>query len=53
MRTVFTILFLIGAAAMTGAPVLAKTHTVEMTAVEKDVVVDGEGTTYAAWTFNG
>ena len=53
MRTVFTILFLIGTAAMTGAPVLAKTHTVEMTAVEKDVVVDGEGTTYAAWTFNG
>jgi len=39
--------------AMTGMPVLAKTHTVDMTAVEKDVVIDGAGTTYAAWTFNG
>jgi nitrite reductase (NO-forming) len=36
-----------------GGTVQAATHTVEMTAVEKDVVVDGDGTIYAAWTFNG
>jgi nitrite reductase (NO-forming) len=30
----------------------AKTLKVEMTAVETDVVIDGEGTTYSAWTFN-
>jgi nitrite reductase (NO-forming) len=53
MRTAVVILFLAGATALAGPPVQAKTHTVEMTAVEKDVVVDGEGTTYAAWTFNG
>ena len=34
-------------------PVFAKTHDVAMTAVEKEVVIDGEGTTYKAWTFNG
>ncbi|MBX3235432.1 MAG: multicopper oxidase domain-containing protein [Nitrospiraceae bacterium] len=34
------------------AAVEAKTVKVEMTAVETDVVVDGEGTTYSAWTFN-
>ena len=33
--------------------VMAKTHEVAMTAVEKEVVIDGEGTTYKAWTFNG
>ena len=32
---------------------MAKTHEVAMTAVEKEVVIDGEGTTYKAWTFNG
>jgi nitrite reductase (NO-forming) len=31
----------------------AKTVNIEMTAVETDVVIDGEGTTYKAWTFNG
>jgi nitrite reductase (NO-forming) len=31
---------------------LAKTHEVQMTAVETQVVIDGEGTTYSAWTFN-
>jgi nitrite reductase (NO-forming) len=30
----------------------AKTVKVEMTAVETQVIVDGEGTTYSAWTFN-
>ena len=31
----------------------AKKVTVELTAVETDVVIDGKGTTYKAWTFNG
>lgn len=31
---------------------LAKTHEVRMTAVEKEVVIDGGGTKYKAWTFN-
>ena len=31
----------------------AKTVKVEIKAVETDVVIDGEGTTYKAWTFNG
>ncbi len=53
MRTVFVILCLSVGMLLIGQPVLAKTHTVEMTAVEKDVVIDGDGTTYAAWTFNG
>ena len=35
------------------APVQAKTHDVKFTAMETDVVVDGNGTTYKAWTFNG
>jgi nitrite reductase (NO-forming) len=35
------------------SPVDAKTHEVKMTAVEKNVVVEGGGETYAAWTFNG
>ncbi len=30
----------------------AKTVKVDMTAVEAEVVIDGEGTTYNAWTFN-
>ena len=53
MRTVSVILCLGVGMLLMGQPVLAKTHTVEMTAVEKEVVIDGEGTTYAAWTFNG
>jgi nitrite reductase (NO-forming) len=35
------------------SPVVAKTHEVAMTAMEKDIIIDGEGTTYKAWTFNG
>jgi len=36
------------------APALleAKTVKVDMTAVETEVVIDGDGTTYSAWTFN-
>ncbi len=33
--------------------VQAKTHDVHMTAVETDIVIDGGGEKYAAWTFNG
>lgn len=32
---------------------LAKTVNVELTAIETEVVIDGKGTTYKAWTFNG
>lgn len=32
---------------------LAKVHEVEMTAIETDIVIDGSGEKYAAWTFNG
>ncbi|MDH5642373.1 MAG: multicopper oxidase domain-containing protein, partial [Nitrospira sp.] len=35
------------------APVEAKTHDVKFTAMETEVVVDGTGTKYKAWTFNG
>ncbi|MGH7165923.1 MAG: multicopper oxidase domain-containing protein [Nitrospiraceae bacterium] len=35
------------------APASGKTHEVEMTAVESDVVIDGGGEQYKAWTFNG
>ena len=40
--------------AAVAAPTLveAKTVKVEMTAVETEVVIDGDGTTYSAWTFN-
>ena len=31
----------------------AKTVKVQMEAVETEVVIDGEGTRYSAWTFNG
>lgn len=34
-------------------PAAAKTHDVRMTAVETDVVIEGSGATYKAWTFNG
>lgn len=53
MRTLFAVLLLIGGIVLVASPLPAKTHQVEMTAVEKDVVIDGDGTTYAAWTFNG
>jgi len=36
-----------------GDPVWGKTHQIEMTALEADVVVDGGGMRYKAWTFNG
>lgn len=34
-------------------PVQAKTHDVTMTATESEIVVQGTGETYKAWTFNG
>jgi nitrite reductase (NO-forming) len=39
--------------AIGNTPALAKTVTVEFTAVETNVVIDNKGTTYKAWTFNG
>lgn len=33
-------------------PAEAKTVKVQMSAVETEVVIDGDGTTYSAWTFN-
>ncbi|HKN87597.1 MAG TPA: multicopper oxidase domain-containing protein, partial [Nitrospiraceae bacterium] len=38
---------------LAASPVMAKTHEVAMTAMEKEIVIDGEGNTYKAWTFNG
>ena len=35
------------------SPAWAKTHEIAMTALETDVVIDGSGEKYAAWTFNG
>ena len=35
------------------SPAMAKTHDIAMTAVETDIVIDGGGEKYAAWTFNG
>ena len=32
---------------------LAKNHDIHMTAVESDIIIDGGGEKYAAWTFNG
>src|SRR5947208_2804995 len=38
---------------ITPGEVQAKTVTVEMTAIETELPVDGEGTKVLAWTFNG
>ena len=35
------------------APVQAKTHDVKFTAMESEIVIDGNGGKYKAWTFNG
>ena len=47
-------LILAGSVAMLAMAAIsdAKTVKVDMTAVETEVVIDGEGTTYQAWTFN-
>lgn len=47
-------LILAGSVAMLAMAAIsdAKTIKVDMTAVEAEVVIDGEGTTYQAWTFN-
>jgi nitrite reductase (NO-forming) len=46
-------LMMAGAAALAITTMVeAKTVKVDMTAVETEVVIDGEGTTYHAWTFN-
>src|SRR5437773_5374743 len=53
LATALTIGIVCGGMTVGAAPASAKTHEVEMTAVEKEVVVDGGGTRYKAWTFNG
>jgi nitrite reductase (NO-forming) len=45
--------FAVGVASAWPEAAVAKTHQIEMTAVETDVVVDGEGRRYRAWTFDG
>ena len=42
-----------GLAMIISTVAFAKTHEVSMTAVESDVVIDGSGEKYAAWTFDG
>lgn len=42
-----------GGMAVSAQPASAKTHEVVMTAMEQDVVIEGSGATYKAWTFNG
>ncbi|MGC3976186.1 MAG: multicopper oxidase domain-containing protein [Nitrospira sp.] len=43
----------LGMVASMALSVQAKTHDIQMTAVETDIVIDGGGEKYAAWTFNG
>lgn len=46
--------FLVGSLLTVGSSLAsAKTHEVRMRAIEKEVVIDGEGNLYKAWTFNG
>ena len=42
-----------GLATITSTVAFAKTHEVSMTAVETDIVIEGSGEKYAAWTFDG
>jgi len=44
---------LLAAGITISSPAWAKTHEIAMTALETDVVIDGSGEKYAAWTFNG
>ena len=53
LATALTIGIVCGGMTVGAVPASAKTHEVEMTAVEKEVVVDGGGMRYKAWTFNG
>jgi nitrite reductase (NO-forming) len=53
MRAVFGTALIVGASLVVASPAPAKTHEVNMTAVEQDVVIEGSGATYKAWTFNG
>src|SRR6476469_8773292 len=45
--------FATGLATITFNVAFAKTHEVSMTAVETEIVIDGSGEKYAAWTFDG
>src|SRR2546428_1636203 len=43
----------VGVAGVVCSPAWAKTVKVEFTAIETEVVIDGQDTKYKAWTFNG
>jgi nitrite reductase (NO-forming) len=46
-------IFLLAGISLPPTLALAKVHEVSMTAMETDIVIDGSGEKYAAWTFNG
>src|SRR6478735_11203060 len=48
-----SLVFATGLATITSTVAFAKTHEVSMTAVESDIVIEGSGEKYAAWTFDG
>ena len=52
-KTAWVLAMALGVMANMALPVQAKTHDIKMTAVETDIVIDGGGEKYAAWTFNG
>ncbi|MFM8552649.1 MAG: multicopper oxidase domain-containing protein [Nitrospiraceae bacterium] len=53
VQILFGMMLSIGGLLAGTQPAVAKTHDVHMTAVETDIVVEGSGTTYKGWTFNG
>jgi len=50
---VFTSMALMGSLFFWGSSAFGKTVNVQLTAVETEVVIDGKGTTFKAWTYNG
>lgn len=52
-RMRWTTLVTMGALLFTFGQAEAKTVNVELTAVETEVIIDGKGTKYNAWTYNG
>ncbi|MBM4134157.1 MAG: nitrite reductase [Nitrospira sp.] len=53
MSSALGVMLVMGGLLAAAQPAAAKTHEVNMTAKETAVVVEGSGTTYKAWTFNG
>lgn len=50
---VCTSMALMGSLFFLGSSAFGKTVNVQLTAVETEVVIDGKGTTFKAWTYNG